>query len=555
MTCLDNISRFLHLSTVAVPSGRHTALALMLLMATMATPAQSQALPQITSAGVVNAASYAQPISPGSIVSIFGTNLANSRATASGIPLPTELGGSSVTVNGTKAPLFFVSPNQINLQVPSSAPWSYSDYTQAAIVVTTLAGASASVQAPVFQSGPSLFSTDGSGCGQAAAWNVGADGKVSANSRSNSAAPGDFVSLYGIGFGLPGIPVGDGTFLGYGDSFQIAPGVVLDDELLPYFSYAGLAPTIVGVDQINIRIPPGTPEGCAIPVAVESAGMLGPTLSISIHSGRGQCVDPPVQSYGSVILTKTTSSGTNNPIDAETLTATFPSGAGLEPPQPPVATQGYVGNVYAPATMSRTCTVIGRSQLSAGPLGLQAVSTGQTVTAQPVPTTGGVTYQQTLPSGFVAPGQYMISGSGKPVVFQGTLTVPSPIHIQTTLTPGTTISASQGLVVNWTGGSGAIVKVSLVVPNGIFSRFDYGYADGSTGSITFDGICSGNPVSAGGNGVFCSFGLPPSDNATVIVEVSPLSGAASSVSGVGLTEGVQLSWIYRYVFGGLVLTN
>jgi uncharacterized protein (TIGR03437 family) len=526
----------------------------MLLLAIAAT-ALSQALPQFTSAGVVNAASYAQPISPGSIVSIFGTNLANSTATASGIPLPKELGGTSVTVNGIKALLTFVSQNQINLQVPSSVQWSYTDYTQAAIVVTTSAGASSPAQVPLFQTGPSLFSTDGSGCGQAAAWNVGADGKVSVNSRSNSAAPGDFVSLYGIGFGQPNAPVMDGVFLGYGDSFQIGPGVVLDDQPLPSLFYAGLAPTVVGVDQINIQIPPGTREGCAVPVAVESAGVLGPTLSISIHSGRGQCVDPSIQSYGSVILQKTISSGTNNPIDAEALTATFPSGAGLEPPQPPVATQGYFADDSSPATMSRSCSVIGRSQLSAGTLSLLAVSTGQAIAAQPIPTTGGVLYQQTLPNGFIAPGQYSISASGSPVVFQGVLTVSSPIQIQTSLTPGTTISASLGLVVNWTGGSGTIVKVSLVVPVGISSNFDYGYADGSSGSFTLGGMCSGNPVSDGGNGVFCSFGLPSTDNATVIVEVSPLSGSATSVSAEGLTEGVQLSWMYRYVFGGLILTN
>jgi hypothetical protein len=140
-------------------------------------------------------------------------------------------------------------------------------------------------------------------------------------------------------------------------------------------------------------------------------------------------------------------------------------------------------------------------------------------------------------------------------MFQGTLTVSSPIQIQTMLTPGTTISASQGFVLNWTGGSGTMVKVSLVVPEGISSSYDFGYADGSTGSFTFDGICSGEPVSEGGNGVFCSFGLPSSGNATVIVEVSPLSGSASSVSAEGTTEGVQLSWMYRYVFGGLILTN
>jgi hypothetical protein len=206
-------------------------------------------------------------------------------------------------------------------------------------------------------------------------------------------------------------------------------------------------------------------------------------------------------------------------------------------------------------SVSRSCSVIGRSQLSAGTLSLLAVSTGQAIAAQPIPTTGGVMYQQTLPNGFIAPGQYSISASGSPVVFQGVLTVSSPIQIQTSLTPGTTISASLGLVVNWTGGSGTIVKVSLVVPVGISSNFDYGYADGSSGSFTLGGMCSGNPVSDGGNGVFCSFGLPSTDNATVIVEVSPLSGTATSVSAEGLTEGVQLSWMYRYVFGGLILTN
>ena len=226
----------------------------------------------------------------------------------------------------------------------------------------------------------------------------------------------------------------------------------------------------------------------------------------------------------------------------------------MELPQPPVATQGF-GNVYAPATMSRSCAVIGRSQLSAGPLSLQAVNTGQTIIAQPVPIPGGVTYQQTLPNGFIVPGQYSISASGNPVVFQGTLTVPAPIQIQTSLAPGTPLSASQGLTVNWTGGAGTIVKVSLVAPNGIFSISDYGYADGSTGSFTFDGICSGNPVSQGGNGVSCSFGLGTPNDALVIVEVSPSSGTAATVSAQGLTNGVQLSWMYRYVFGGLILTD
>ena len=75
--------------------------------------------PQLTAAGVVNAASYAQPIAPGSIVSIFGTNLAPAPARADHTLLPTSLAGTSVTIGGIAAPLFYVSPGQINAQVPS----------------------------------------------------------------------------------------------------------------------------------------------------------------------------------------------------------------------------------------------------------------------------------------------------------------------------------------------------------------------------------------------------------------------------------------------------
>ncbi|MGH7751186.1 MAG: hypothetical protein ACREN5_00080, partial [Gemmatimonadales bacterium] len=71
--------------------------------------------------GVVNGASFSpapNPISPGLIASLFGTNLAPRVGQASSVPLPTTLEGVSVTVNGVAAPLFFVSANQVNIQVP-----------------------------------------------------------------------------------------------------------------------------------------------------------------------------------------------------------------------------------------------------------------------------------------------------------------------------------------------------------------------------------------------------------------------------------------------------
>jgi uncharacterized protein (TIGR03437 family) len=143
-------------------------------------------LPTISPGGIVEAASYSAPVAPGSLVTIFGNNLASSEITARSIPLPAVLGGTSVLVNGMSAPLLYVSPNQINLQFPSSLP-----FNQAAqvTVVTSVS--------------PSLFTADGSGCGQLAALNVSSDGGVSLNSPANSAAPGDIVSLYGTGMGVP----------------------------------------------------------------------------------------------------------------------------------------------------------------------------------------------------------------------------------------------------------------------------------------------------------------------------------------------------------------
>lgn len=81
---------------------------------------QSNSGPLIS--GVVNASSYASPVEPGSIVSIFGSNLAigTQGAQASSPPLPRMLAETTVTFSDIKAALLYVSPTQINAQIPSS---------------------------------------------------------------------------------------------------------------------------------------------------------------------------------------------------------------------------------------------------------------------------------------------------------------------------------------------------------------------------------------------------------------------------------------------------
>src|SRR6185295_1108114 len=72
----------------------------------------------------VSAASYgATGLAPGSIASAFGTNLAEVAQPATTLPLPTELGGTTVNISDSRgtvrdAPLLYVSPGQINFYVP-----------------------------------------------------------------------------------------------------------------------------------------------------------------------------------------------------------------------------------------------------------------------------------------------------------------------------------------------------------------------------------------------------------------------------------------------------
>jgi hypothetical protein len=83
---------------------------------------------------------------------------------------------------------------------------------------------------------------------------------------------------------------------------------------------------------------------------------------------------------------------------------------------------------------------------------------------QPLPRqSGGVVYSGSLPTGFIAPGTYTISGTpGNAVSLNNKLVVGSPIQIQTPLAPGTVISNSQPLAVKWNGGDAdTLVEVTL----------------------------------------------------------------------------------------------
>ena len=113
--------------------------------------------------GVLNAASFAPPTAPisgGALLSLFGEGLSNSTNQARVTPLPTQLDGVSVTVNGIPAPLFFISPGQINIQTPFAVQGE-----QATVQVSNNGQTSNAVTVPVANSSPGIFSAQQTGFG------------------------------------------------------------------------------------------------------------------------------------------------------------------------------------------------------------------------------------------------------------------------------------------------------------------------------------------------------------------------------------------------------
>ena len=72
--------------------------------------------------GITNSASFHISGAPGAAMTIFGRNLSTSTMQAHAYPLPATLGATMVMVDGAPVPLYYVSPNQINFQMPSNAP-------------------------------------------------------------------------------------------------------------------------------------------------------------------------------------------------------------------------------------------------------------------------------------------------------------------------------------------------------------------------------------------------------------------------------------------------
>lgn len=244
----------------------------------LATSLGLTAQPIVFEGGVVNAADGTnQPIiTPGSLVSIFGSDLASGLSQADSIPLGVALGETSVTFNGIPGPLLFVSQGQVNAQLP----WNVlSDgVTQGVVNVVVRRGQTESpaVEIPVGPFSPGVFTFQGKAIA------INGDGSLaqpvgSIPTVATHPAPiGSTVVIYATGLGAVNNPVANGANTLDGLRTNLTFPEVFFGGVKQRVIFSGLTPQFVGVNQVNVTILEGTPAGGAVPVLVQSGGVSSP---------------------------------------------------------------------------------------------------------------------------------------------------------------------------------------------------------------------------------------------------------------------------------------
>jgi uncharacterized protein (TIGR03437 family) len=234
--------------------------------------------------GVVNAASFAPPtfpISAGSIISLFGTGMAGEGTfeEAQTTPLPTTLAGVVITINGVPAPIFFVKPTQINVQVPFATSGAV-----ATIVVANRGVPSNTVAVPLAASSPGIFAFSATGLGPGIIVHSVDFRPVTA---ADPTAAGQFVSILLTGLGELNPPLADGVAAPVDPlSFATDPNiqVLFGFEATPgEIQFQGAAPFFVGLYQINVRVPQLETVGAALPIAILTGNAFSDFVTVAVE--------------------------------------------------------------------------------------------------------------------------------------------------------------------------------------------------------------------------------------------------------------------------------
>jgi uncharacterized protein (TIGR03118 family) len=220
---------------------------------------------------IVSAASeLAGPVAPGEIVEISGQTIGPSPSVTSTIPatgnLPTMVGGTTFTFNGTAAPIVYTGSGATSVQVPYEVAGS----TTASVVMTVGNQTAKAFTVQVAPTAPGLFTTDFSGGNGAVALN--ADGTV--NSAANPAVRGTAITLFATGEGVTAPADVDGVVESSTARVPVAPIAVTLAGTAATISGASATPKDVsGVLEVTVTVPTTIAAGPAA-VVLAAGGVL-----------------------------------------------------------------------------------------------------------------------------------------------------------------------------------------------------------------------------------------------------------------------------------------
>jgi uncharacterized protein (TIGR03437 family) len=236
----------------------------------------------IGTGGILNGASFAPqaPLAPGSFVTIFGNQLAQGSNNAKSVPLPTNLGGSTVFLAGQQAPLLYTSSGQVNAIVP----YGLAVNTTQQVVISS--GTIISVPQPVTLSAaaPGVFTRDGSGQGQGIIIGVDSSGVQTYADSSNPVQAGEAIVIYCTGLGEVSPTVTAGTPAPLTSvSRTVNPVTVTIGGVPAIVAFAGLTPGSTGLYQVNATVPAGVAPGSQVPVVLSAAGQQSQPVTIAVQ--------------------------------------------------------------------------------------------------------------------------------------------------------------------------------------------------------------------------------------------------------------------------------
>jgi len=231
--------------------------------------------PTLADMPALNGASFQATLAPGSVVAVFGTELAGGPLSATAVPLPTDLNGTSVLFNGVPMPLFYVSGTQVNAQVPFDAPIG-----QAGIAIRRGSLSSAVRPVTVAAVSPGIFTVNQSGAGAGLIVHAGNFSQVS---PASPARAGEYLSIFCTGLGAlqHPVPTGDVPPLPV-PQVTAAPEVTIGG-VPAVVTFAGVAPGFVGLYQVNVQVAPGTPSGSEQPLQIRMNSLPGNTVTLAVQ--------------------------------------------------------------------------------------------------------------------------------------------------------------------------------------------------------------------------------------------------------------------------------